>query len=105
MHAVLCRRWKTRVKGRDWYDLVWYLTNHPELHLAHLEQRMLQTGDWDSDERLDDRAFFQALHAAIDSVDITKARSEVTPFVKDPEALSIWSRDFFHDIVTRIRLI
>ena len=24
MHAVLCRRWKNRVKGRDWYDLVWY---------------------------------------------------------------------------------
>ena len=23
MHALLCRKWKTRVKGRDWYDLVW----------------------------------------------------------------------------------
>jgi hypothetical protein len=24
MHAILCRRWKGRVKGRDWYDLMWY---------------------------------------------------------------------------------
>ncbi len=44
MHAVLCRRWKTRVKGRDWYDLVWYAAYHPQLHLGHLEQRMIQSG-------------------------------------------------------------
>jgi len=25
MHAMLCRRWKKRVKGRDWYDFVWYV--------------------------------------------------------------------------------
>ena len=46
MHAVLCRGWKSRVKGRDWYDLVWFAAYHPELHLAHLEQRMRQTGHW-----------------------------------------------------------
>jgi len=44
MHAVLCRRWKSRVKGRDWYDLVWYSAHHPQLHLGHLEQRMIQSG-------------------------------------------------------------
>ena len=31
MHAILCRGWKNRVKGRDWYDLVWYAAYHPEL--------------------------------------------------------------------------
>ena len=31
MHAVLCREWKSRVKGRDWYDLVWFAAYHPEL--------------------------------------------------------------------------
>jgi hypothetical protein len=105
MHAVLCRRWKTRVKGRDWHDLVWYLAHHPELHLAHLEQRMRQTGDWQGHGRLNEKAFFQALHTAIDSLDINKARREVSPFLKDPGAMGVWSRDFFHDIVSRIRLI
>jgi predicted nucleotidyltransferase component of viral defense system len=52
MHAILCRRWKSRVKGRDWYDLVWYAANHPQLHLFHLEQRMRQTGDWEGGESL-----------------------------------------------------
>ena len=105
MHAVLCRRWKTRVKGRDWYDLVWYLSHHPELHLGHLEQRMRQTSDWNSTEELTGDTFFKALHAAIDSLDINMARSEVSPFVKDPEVLSIWSKEFFHDIVSKIKLV
>lgn len=25
LHAILCRAWKTRIKGRDWFDLVWFL--------------------------------------------------------------------------------
>jgi hypothetical protein len=49
MHAVLCRKWKNRVKGRDWYDLVWYAANHPQINLIHLEQRMRQSGHWKGD--------------------------------------------------------
>jgi len=105
MHAVLFRRWKNQVKGRTWYDLVWYLANHPELHLAHLEQRMRQTGDWHSEETLNEQAFFQVIYTAIDSLDINKARSEVSQSVKNHEALSVWSKDFFHDIVSRIRFV
>lgn len=105
MHAVLFRRWKTRVKGRDWYDLVWYISHHPELHLRHLQERMRQTGDWNSTEELTAEAFFSVLHSAIDALDINKAREEVSPFIKDTEVLSIWSREFFHDIVQRIKLV
>lgn len=105
MHAVLYRRWKTRVKGRDWYDLVWYISHHPGLHLGHLEQRMRQTGDWDGTEELTEVAFFNALHTAIDTLDIDKAREEVSPFIKDPNVISIWSKEFFHDIVSRIKLV
>ncbi len=105
MHAVLCRRWKTRVKGRDWYDLVWYLSHHPELHLAHLEQRMRQTGDWKGAKELTGDTFFKLIHDAIDVLNINKARIETSAFVKDPETLSIWSKDFFHDIVSRIMLV
>ncbi len=52
IHAILCRQWKNRVKGRDWYDLVWYVANYPRLHLSHLEERMRQSGHWQEKERL-----------------------------------------------------
>ena len=104
MHAVLCRRWKDRVKGRDWYDLVWYVTHHPQLHLAHLEQRMRQSGHWREQGPLTAAEFFRLLAAAIDHLDVELARKEVEVFVRDPGNLAVWSRDFFHDVARRIRL-
>jgi predicted nucleotidyltransferase component of viral defense system len=105
MHAILCRRWKGRVKGRDWYDLVWYAANHPELHLYHLEERMRQTGDWKSDAPFTSERFKDLLVITIDNLDIDQARKEVEPFVKNPENLSIWSREFFLDVASRIEFV
>jgi len=105
MHAVLCRRWKGRVKGRDWYDLVWYAAHHPELHLSHLEQRMRQTGDWKENASLTSERCKELLIHAIHGLDVGRTRKEVEPFVRHPETLSIWSREFFLDIVSRIRFV
>jgi hypothetical protein len=103
MHAILCRRWKKRVKGRDWYDLVWYAANHPQLHLAHLEQRMRQSGHWKDQGRLTSEIFKQLLHRIIDKLDVDQARKEVEAFIRDRQSLAIWSREFFQDIAGRIQ--
>jgi len=105
MHAVLCRQWKNRVKGRDWYDLVWYAANHPELHLAHLEQRMRQSGHWPDSLAMDESVFRTLLYDKIDALDVDQARHEVEPFVKQPESLAIWSREFFQDVGKRVRVV
>ena len=102
MHAVLCRGWKSRVKGRDWYDLVWYAANHPQLHLKHLEQRMVQSGHLKETQRLTAEKLSAIAETVIEKLDVNQARREVEPFVKDPETLTIWSRDFFRDVIRRI---
>jgi len=102
MHAVLCRGWKSRVKGRDWYDLVWYAANHPQLHLEHLEQRMIQSGHLKKTQRLTAEKLSAIAETVIEKLDVTQARREVEPFVKDPETLTVWSRDFFRDVIRRI---
>ena len=105
MHAILCRQWKGRVKGRDWYDLVWFAAHHPALHLAHLKQRMRQTGHWQNADALDARAFRALLDQTIEALDVDQARNEVEPFVQKPETLTLWSAEFFRDVCTRIVLI
>ncbi|MCF6179264.1 MAG: nucleotidyl transferase AbiEii/AbiGii toxin family protein [Geopsychrobacter sp.] len=102
MHAVLCRKWKNRVKGRDWYDLVWYCAHHPAMNLAHLEQRMRQSGDWNNQETLGQGQFREILAAKIAKLDVSQARREVAPFVSDQRALEVWSREFFIAVVERI---
>ena len=105
MHAVLCRKWKNRVKGRDWYELVWYAANHPKLHVNHLEQRMIQSGDLKKDEKIDREKFFALAMDAVENVDVDQARKEVEPFVKNPDALKVWSKEFFRDVASRIVLV
>lgn len=105
MHALLFRKWKNRVKGRDWYDLVWYAANHPRLHLAHLEERMRQTRHWAGDQKLTSARFAGLLSETIDQLDVNQALKDVFPFVKDPRALDLWSHDFFRDVATRIEIV
>jgi nucleotidyltransferase AbiEii toxin of type IV toxin-antitoxin system len=104
MHAILFRKWKNRVKGRDWYDLVWYAANHPRLNLGHLEQRMRQTGHWSGELSLAPTTFTDILFEAIDRLDVNQARKDVAPFVKDQQMLALWSHDFFRDVASRIQV-
>jgi hypothetical protein len=102
MHAVLCRKWGSRAKGRDWYDLVWYVGRNIPLDLRHLESRMLQSGHWSADSRLNESEFRLLLGEAIDSLDTESARSEVQRFLTNPAAVEVWSRDFFRSVADRI---
>ena len=77
MHAVLCRGWKSRVKGWDWYDLVWYAANHPQLHLKHLEERMIQSGHLKKTQRRTAEELSAIAEAVIEKLDVTQTRREV----------------------------
>lgn len=105
LHAVLCRKWKSRVKGRDWYDLVWYISNHPQVRLSHLESRMRQTGDYLSEEKLTEKKLKEMLHNAVTELNVEQVSKEVSAFIKEPESLNLWSTEFFHDIINRIVVI
>jgi len=102
LHAVLCRKWKTRVKGRDWYDLVWYAGRYPEVRIGHLESRMRQSGDYQDDKPLSIEKLQYFLRQAVDNLDVDQARLEVAPFVVDQRALELWSKDFFRQVISRI---
>lgn len=102
LHAVLCRSWKTRVKGRDWYDLVWYVTRGTKINLQHLEARMRQSGHYVDTRPLTRNILLEMLYAKIDTLNIDNARADVMFFLRDPEKISIWSQDFFRSIVERI---
>ncbi len=105
MHAILCRKWKSRVKGRDWYDFAWYVGNYPELKLNHLEARMRQSGDYKEDTELTKNKFLEILESTIDNLDVEKAREEVEPFVDNKTSLELWSKEFFKAAAEKIKIV
>jgi citrate lyase gamma subunit len=95
MHAVLCRKWKTRVKGRDWYDFQWYVKRSTSLNLEHLQERMYESGDLDKDTILDEKLFKDLMYKRIEDLDVDGAIKEVSPFIKDKSGFEFWSKDYF----------
>lgn len=41
---------------------------------------------------------------AIQTLDVSQARQDVRPFVRNPETLDIWATDFFMSLVDRIEM-
>lgn len=105
VHAALCREWKGRVKGRDWYDLVWFIARGIPINLYYLEQRMRQSGAWDTPEALASSGLQRLLEQKIASLDVDSAKSDVINFIKDPFQLEIWSKDFFMQIIRQIKIL
>ncbi len=104
IHALLCRNWKRRVKGRDFYDFVWYLAKGIPVHLAHLQKRMEQTGHWEGAEALTGEALLGLLRKRFTEIDFDQARADVLPFIRDADAVALWGEKFFTGLLDRLKV-
>ncbi len=95
MHALLFRAWKTRVKGRDWYDWEWYIKNRFELNLTHLTIRARESGDIREDEVMTQELLRAKLTQKIATLDIESVKTDIRRFIRDDSVLDIWSREYF----------
>ncbi len=102
MHALLFRKWKNRVKGRDWYDLEWYIKKGAILDLNHFLARARDTGDW-HEECISRGQLLALLHKKIDTVSFPSIKDDVQRFIRDDSVLKIWSAQYFHDLIERIQ--
>jgi hypothetical protein len=101
IHALLARRWRNRVKGRDWYDFVFFVARGVGLDLGHLEARLRASGHWTgADLSLSDVR--RMILERVDSLDVPAAREEVGRFLGDPREAAVWSKEFFRDLAGRI---
>jgi len=101
-HALLARSWKDRVKGRDWYDLVFFVGRGLPLDLGYLQSRLEASGAWTGGVLTVDEAR-DMLHRKIDKLNIEAAREDVSRFIPIPSDLDLWSREFFHHIADKMK--
>ena len=91
MHALLYRNWKTRVKGRDWYDFQWYVANRVPLNFEHLQKRIREFND----EDITKERFMEMLHEKLSTTDMESVKQDVRGFIFDQRDIEIWSNDYF----------
>lgn len=99
MHALLCRTIRTNIKGRDWYDLIWFVKNNIPCDLHYLKNKMLQTGHIDFSEALTKEKLVEMISKKSKEINFSMAKKDVEPFLKNSrqkDELSLWSNDFFN---------
>jgi len=102
MHALLFRKWKNRVKGRDWYDLEWYIKKGIPLDVNHFLTRAKDTNDW-QDDSISNKQIIELLDTKIKSVSFSSIKEDVVRFIQNDAILTIWSPEYFKDLIEKIK--
>ena len=95
LHALLCREY---LKGRDWYDFIWYTARKTPVNHELLASALAQLGPWKGQQLHVDRGWCLAqLRVRIETTDWKRLREDVRRSVKPSElpSLDLWSREFF----------
>lgn len=104
IHAVICRAWKNRVKGRDLYDYIFYLSQGTSVNQRHLRERLIQSGYIPPETTCSLDEIKRMLIKRFDTIDYSQAKQDVEPFVHDTSVLNIWNADFFKQVTEGLTL-
>ncbi len=100
--ALLYRQWQQRVKGRDWYDFLWFIGKSIPINLEHLQARIEQIGQRNFKDRLTLKEVKDLIHNKIEVLDLELAKRDVAPFISDSVYIEGWSKELFHSAVDRL---
>jgi predicted nucleotidyltransferase component of viral defense system len=104
LHALLFRKWKNRVKGRDWYDMEWYIQKGITMNISHFLMRASETNDW-QEASISKEQILDLLKDKINSVSFNAVKDDVRKFIRNDEQLKIWNAKYFYDLVEKMKFI
>ncbi len=95
LHALCCRKY---AKGRDWYDLAWYLTRQPPAipNLDLLTNAVAQTEGGEAWNGADWRACLQSRVRQFEMADL---KADVAPFIERKEDLDVLSVESLSSLI------
>ncbi len=98
IHALLCRGWKKCVKGRDFFDYLWYLSHDIPVNALHLEARMRQSGHLVEQKPLGRKDILGLIEQRMTVVDFDQVKKDIIPYIKDTRSIELWSPEFFNAV-------
>lgn len=95
IHAIICRNYKNHVKGRDYYDYLFYVGKGSAFNLEYLENKLKSTEAIAQNEKLTLGKVKEMLKARFETVDYESAKEDVSNFIHDKSGLSLWKKELF----------
>ncbi|NQW45003.1 MAG: nucleotidyl transferase AbiEii/AbiGii toxin family protein [Deltaproteobacteria bacterium] len=101
-HALLCRDY---IKGRDWFDFIWYVGQKAVPNFGFLSNALEQLGPWKGKLiKANIDWYGKEMSTRIKEVDWDKAKADVQRFLRpvDVKTLELWNEKFFLDCLKRV---
>ena len=102
LHAILCRNYKNTVKGRDYYDFLFYVQRRVKPNLTYLRNKLIETGRLNSSDYFDLKVLKTMLKEQIVKINFDQVKQEAMRFVFNNEDLSFYSKDLFIQMIDKI---
>lgn len=103
IHAILCRGWKKRTKGRDLYDYVFFLAGETKVNIELIKNKLIKSNYIESNNKFDIDVLKELLINKFNEIDYEDAKDDVMPFIKNVDSLDIWNKDFFISITNKLQ--
>lgn len=103
IHSLLCREY---VKGRDWYDFLWYTSQEIGINYKFLSSALKQQGPWkNKDISVNLKWCLERLESRIASIDWVAAREDVRRFIRviEQPSLELWGKELFMSQLRKIK--
>ena len=102
IHAILCRNWHKRTKGRDLYDYIFFLSNNTKVNLELLKNKLIESNYINKNDKFDINIVKRMLIDKFKEIDYKDAKEDVMPFIKDKSSLNLWNSNFFISITDKL---
>lgn len=105
IHAILCRNWQYRTKGRDLYDYVFYISKNAKVNIELVKEKLIDSNVLSCDDEFTIDTLKKLLNNKFEEIDYSDAKDDVIMFIEDKDSLSLWSKDFFEQITKNLLCI
>lgn len=105
IHAILCRNWQYRTKGRDLYDYVFYISKNAKVNIELVKEKLIDSNVLSRDYEFTIDTLKKLLNNKFEEIDYSDAKDDVIMFIEDKDSLSLWSKDFFEQITKNLLCI
>ena len=103
LHAILCRTYKNNVKGRDYYDFLFYISKRVSPNLEYLKNKLIDTGKINEDDDFNIEILKEMLLEKFNSIDFNQVKTDASKFLFKNEDLSFYSKELFIDMLNRLK--
>lgn len=102
IHAILCRNWSYRTKGRDLYDYIFYLSKNTSVNLELAREKLIDSNVLKREDVFNINILKEMLNDKFKEINYTNAKEDVIAFIEDKDSLNIWSEEFFKEITKEL---